>query len=266
MILMTKIYDVKSFEVHLASRGFADNSIKSFASDIRQFIDSELDPEGYLEDLKRKGYKNSTLMRKRASLINYYKFKGEPIELFPIKVEQQLPFVLTQQEVKALLKEALKTRNPKRDRLLIELMLRAGLKLAEVLNLTPSDLQEDKGITYLLIRHPNSKRNRKIPIVDKGLVKSLRGYIHGIPLDAPVFDISRSSVEQIVKSIAIKVGIKKKIHPQTLRHTAVTLYLKNGMNIESIRRMLGHTNLSTTQKYLQLTDKDIAKDLEKANW
>jgi len=76
MILMTKIYDVKSFEVHLASRGFADNSIKSFASDIRQFIDSELDPEGYLEDLKRKGYKNSTLMRKRASLINYYKFNG----------------------------------------------------------------------------------------------------------------------------------------------------------------------------------------------
>jgi integrase/recombinase XerD len=78
--------------------------------------------------------------------------------------------------------------------------------------------------------------------------------------------MSRRRVEQVVEDIARKARIKKPIHPHTLRHTAATLYLKNGTNIESIRRMLGHASLSTTQKYLQLTDEEVAKDLSKANW
>ncbi|MGC9219292.1 MAG: hypothetical protein ACP5G8_07845, partial [Athalassotoga sp.] len=45
---MAKVYDIKSFESHLVSRGLADNSVKAFVSDIRQFLDSELDPESYL--------------------------------------------------------------------------------------------------------------------------------------------------------------------------------------------------------------------------
>ncbi|MGC9213367.1 MAG: tyrosine-type recombinase/integrase, partial [Athalassotoga sp.] len=266
MMFMPKIYDIKSFETHLVSRGLADNSVKSFVSDIRQFINSELDPEGYLEDLKRKGCTNSTLMRKRASLMNYCKFKGESIELPSIRVDQILPSVLNQTEAKALLEEASRTRNPKRDRLLVELMLRAGLRLAEVLGLTAGDVLEDNGITFILIRHTKGKKDRRIPIVDKGLVKLLKGYVRGIPLEDPLFEISRRRVELLVKYLANKAGITKRIHPYTLRHTAATLYLKNGTNIESIRRMLGHASLSTTQKYLQLTDEEVAKDLSKANW
>ncbi|MGC8544895.1 MAG: tyrosine-type recombinase/integrase [Athalassotoga sp.] len=59
---------------------------------------------------------------------------------------------------------------------------------------------------------------------------------------------------------------KKPIYTHTLMHTAATLFFKNGTNIESIRRMLGHASLSTTHKYLQLTDEEVAKDLSKANW
>ncbi|MCL4407766.1 MAG: tyrosine-type recombinase/integrase [Thermotogae bacterium] len=50
------------------------------------------------------------------------------------------------------------------------------------------------------------------------------------------------------------------------RHTTATLYLKNRTNIENIQLMLEHTSLSTTQKYLQLTDEEVAKDLLRANW
>jgi len=263
---MAKVYDINSFESHLISRGLAKNSIIAFVSDVKQFLDSNIDPESFLEDLKRKGCTNSTLMRKRASLINYYKFKEEPLDLPPIRVDQPLPSVLNQTEAKALLEEASRTRNPKRDRLLVELMLRAGLRLAEVLGLTAGDVIEDNGITFILVRHTKGKKDRRIPIVDKSLVKLLKGYIRGIPLESPLFEMSRRRVEMLVKDIARKAGIKKPIHPHTLRHTAATLYLKNGTNIESIRRMLGHASLSTTQKYLQLTDEEVAKDLSKANW
>ncbi|MGC8683966.1 MAG: tyrosine-type recombinase/integrase [Athalassotoga sp.] len=52
----------------------------------------------------------------------------------------------------------------------------------------------------------------------------------------------------------------------TLRHTAAISYLKSRINIGNILRMLGHTSLSTTQKYLQLTDEEVARDLSRANW
>jgi len=264
---MPKIYDIKSFEAHLVSRGLAHNSVLSFVSDIRQFLDSNLDPEGFLESMKRKGCTNSTLARKRASLINFYKFKGEPIVLPSIREEHPLPSVLTQTEAKALLEEASRTRNPRRDRwLIIEFMLRSGLRLAEVMALRHANIQEDNGITFITVRHSKSKRDRRIPIVDKNLVRMLKGYIRGIPQEDPLFDISRRRIQLLVKYLAMKAGINKNIHPHTLRHTAATLYLKNGTNIESIRRMLGHASLSTTQKYLQLTDEDVAKDLSKANW
>jgi len=89
---MAKVYDINSFESHLVSRGLAKNSIIAFVSDVKQFLDSNLDPESFLEDLKRKGCTNSTLMRKRASLINYYKFKEEPLDLPPIRVDQRNQF------------------------------------------------------------------------------------------------------------------------------------------------------------------------------
>ena len=129
-------------------------------------------------------------------------------------------------------------------------------------------LQHFEGRICLTIfqRHTKGKRDRRIPIVDKSLVKLLRGYIRGIPPEDPLFEISRRRVELLVRDLAHKAGIKKPIHPHTLRHTAATLYLKNGTNIESIRRMLGHASLSTTQKYLQLTDEEVAKDLSSANW
>jgi len=85
---MAKIYNIHVFEFHLISRRLADNSFKAFVSDIQQFLDSNLDPESYLEDLKLKGCTNSTLMRKRDPLINYHKFKEEQLDLAPVRVEQ----------------------------------------------------------------------------------------------------------------------------------------------------------------------------------
>jgi site-specific recombinase XerD len=84
--------------------------------------------------------------------------------------------------------------------------------------------------------------------------------------DAFLFDISDRRVQYLVKDIAKKAGITKDVHPHTLRHTAATLYLKKRVNIESVRKTLGHSNLSTTQRYLQLTDFDVAEDLGKVKW
>jgi site-specific recombinase XerD len=97
-------------------------------------------------------------------------------------------------------------------------------------------------------------------------VKKLKSYIKRLDEDERLFNISPRRVQYIIKEIAKKAGITKNIHPHTLRHTSATLYLKKGVNIESVRKTLGHKSLSTTQRYLQLTEFDVAEDLAKARW
>jgi integrase/recombinase XerD len=178
----------------------------------------------------------------------------------------KLPTVLLEVEAKALLEASTKTRNPQRDRLIIELLLKTGLRLGELLNLKISDIEEDHDVTFLKVNQGKGAKDRRIPIVDRHLVKELNAYTKKMSQDTFLFDISARRVQYIVKDIAKKAGITKNIHPHTLRHTAATLYLKKGVNIESVRKTLGHSNFSTTQRYLQLTDFDVAEDLGKVKW
>ena len=257
---------LSSFISYLSSRGLSENSIKAFSSDVEEYLAFNGQPTEWLEALKKKGLTNKTLARKRSSLSIYFKFLGLDIKLPRIKPEMKLPTVLTEVEAKALLEASTKTRNPQRDKLIIELLLKTGLRLSELLNLKVSDIEEDHNITFLKVNQGKGAKDRRIPIVDRHLVKELNTYTKRMSQDAFLFDISDRRVQYLVKDIAKKAGITKNIHPHTLRHTAATLYLKKGVNIESVRKTLGHSNLSTTQRYLQLTDFDVAEDLGKVKW
>jgi Site-specific recombinase XerD len=255
-----------TFISYLSGRGLSENTIKAFSSDIKEYLEFNGSPVEWLESLKKKGLTNKTLARKRSSLSVYFKFLGIDTELPRIKSEEKLPVVLTEVEAKALLESSTRTRNPNRDRLIVELLLKAGLRLSELLNINASDIEEEQGITFLKVSQGKGAKDRRIPIVDKHLIKSLRSYIKKLDEDERLFNISPRRVQYLIKEIARKAGITKNIHPHTLRHTSATLYLKKGVNIESVRKTLGHSNLSTTQRYLQLTDFDVAEDLERARW
>ena len=256
--------DLENFVSYLIGRGLSRNSI--VASDVKSFLESGKTLKEWFTLLKDKGLKNKTLARKRSSLSLYFKWLGESVELPKIKPEKTLPIVLNEIESRALLEASTKTRNPKRDRLIIELFLKAGLRVGELLSLRPRDIEEDQDIHFIRIIQGKGSKDRRIPLVDKRLIRELKSYIKEIPDDERIFPLTARRIEYLVKYIAKKAGITKEVHPHTLRHTAATLYLKRGVNIESVRKTLGHTNLSTTQIYLQLTDFDVAKDLARAQW
>ena len=237
---------LSSFISYLSSRGLSENSIKAFSSDVKEYLAFNGQPTEWFDALKKKGLTNKTLARKRSSLSIYFKYLGVDVEFPRIKPEMKLPTVLLEVEAKALLEASTKTRNPQRDRLMVELLLKTGLRLSELLNLKISDIEEDHEVIFLKVSQGKGAKDRRIPIVDKHLVKELRSYTKKMSQDAFLFSLSARRVQYLIKDIAKKAGITKNVHPHTLRHTAATLYLKKEVNIESVRKTLGHSNLSTS--------------------
>ncbi|MEW6455599.1 MAG: tyrosine-type recombinase/integrase [Acidobacteriota bacterium] len=261
--------EIEEFRQFLEGRGLSEHTIRAFTNDLKQFfsftkrIERE-SIERWLSSMNGKGWTNRTKQRKLTSFSVYLKWKGIHIELPKVKAELKLPQVLSESEASALLSASLKTRNPERDRLFIKLLLTAGLRISEALNLKVKDIEEEGSEFYLRINQGKGKKDRRVPIVSDELLERLADYIKDKSPEDNLFPLSSREAGYIISRIAKKAKINKNVSPHTLRHTSATLYLKKGVNLEAVRKILGHVSLSTTQRYLQLTDEDVARELKKA--
>lgn len=263
---------LKDFANYLQGRGLSRHSITAFTTDLRQFLEfingrnitDKLISE-WFGSLKERGLTNKTLARKGTSLSIYAKWRGEKWSIPKVRPEKKLPEALSEIEARAVLQAATNTRNGQRDRLMVELMLRCGLRSSELLSLREGDLAEEDRILYLRVTGKGDKE-RRIPIIHKQLIQAVKKYTRGMLPKDLLFPMSARNLRKLVAGIGKKAGLERRLHPHLLRHTAATLYLRKGANIESVRRTLGHESLATTQKYLALTDEDVARDLSKASW
>ena len=134
----------------------------------------------------------------------------------------------------------------------------SGLRVSECVSIRIQDLnlQEKMG----LIKSGKGKKDRAIPI-PLSLTKRLEYYILARNDSNPyVFDSSRGghlttmSVQKIVEKAVEKSGLKKRIHPHTLRHSYATHLLENGTDIRIIQRLLGHNDMRTTEIYTHISN------------
>jgi integrase/recombinase XerD len=147
-----------------------------------------------------------------------------------------------------------------RDYLLLRFMWRTGVRVSEVLNVTPKDVEFKNRVVN--IRKAKGGRQRRVPL-DQDSLEMLSEYISAlnIPEDRPVFPIKRDRVFKIVKKYGNIAGVK--IHPHTLRHSFAVHMVRSGTDLRRLQLMLGHTSLSTTQVYLQFNDDDLREAYEK---
>jgi len=139
-----------------------------------------------------------------------------------------------------------RTRNP-RNRLMLELMARSGMRIGEVLKLTPTDIQDRKAI----IREPKSGREAETAFLPQKIADRLKKYIreNGIKPDARIFPITYAAARLIVKKTGEIVGVH--VRPHDLRRHAATYASRSGTPLEIVSKvLLRHSNLSTTQRYL----------------
>ena len=144
-----------------------------------------------------------------------------------------------------------------RNRLILELMARGGMRISEVLKLTPSDINGRR----LTLKDPKSGREQEFVFIPQKLADRLKDYIRqkGIQPHQRIFPICYEASREMVAKAGSVVGIH--LRPHDLRRHAATYASRSGVPIEIISKIiLRHSNLSTTERYLgKISDVEAMK-------
>jgi len=202
---------------------------------------------------------NSTRLEYAALRFLFREILKKPFntEDIPIKKKNKsLPIVLSKNQIKEIID---KTKNIKH-RLLIKVLYSTGIRLQELINLKRENIDFDRNI--LTIRNGKGCKDR-ITIISESIKLDLLKYYSKTIFKTPyIFEgrkgkYSQKSVQAVLKTIGDKIGIN--LHPHMLRHSFATHLLEQGIDIRYIQKLLGHTNLRTTEVYTQVSNKNLSK-------
>lgn len=182
------------------------------------------------------------------------------------KRQQKLPKYLTESQVHNIF-DAIPYYEL-RDSALIALMVGAGLRVAEAVNLEACDINFVDRLIY--VRDGKGGRDRTIPFKGKTfdrLNTYLRGRSEGKAILSKVgrHPITPRQVRRIVREHAMTADpLLEWVHPHTFRHSYAVMLLQRGITLRTIQRLLGHSSLDHTMIYLDLTGQDIQDEIESA--
>ena len=236
----------------------------------------------YIKYMQQIGKKASTISRGLASIRSFYQYetKNKNVEKDPTegiqspKIEKRVPSVLTSNEVELLLEQP-KNVDLKgtRDKAMLEFAYATGMRVTEIISLNLEDVNTETG--YVTCR--NNKKERTIPIGNMSL-KALKEYISNarptmikdenekaLFVNVNVQRLTRQGFWKIIKYYKEQAHIEKDITPHVLRHSFATHLLQNGADLKSIQTMLGHSDILSTQIYMQFQDESLKNIYKKAH-
>ena len=234
-------------------------------TDVREITATNI--RSYLLYLEKKNFSSATVSRNVASLHAFFhylfrlrKIEEDPSEkLRPPKVEKKMPVVLSVEQIEKLMQQPnQETVKGIRDKAMLEMLYATGIRVSELINLKLSDINLQ--LSYIICRD----RERMIPFSDAAR-KSLQVYL-GIARPKLVEgcdcqylfpncsgkQMSRQGFWKLLKGYATEAGIRDDITPHTLRHSFAAHLLQNGANVRDVQQMMGHSDVSTTQMYVQM--------------
>jgi integrase/recombinase XerC len=274
--------DLEGFEDFLKSSGM----VLSPAGKVEIEKVDRIDIRKYLSFLHRKNRKSS-IARKISTLRSFYKYlvREQVIPFNPAKgvstpkVEKTLPSTLTVDEAFRLV-ESPRTISKKssegskekglRDRAILELLYSSGLRVSELVGLNSNQLDLDLGIVKVMGK---GRKERIVPVGAKA-IEALVAYLKERGIlgeDEPIFinslggRLTARSVGRLMKRYSRHSGIFRKVSPHSLRHTFATHLLDAGADIREIQEMLGHSSLSTTQRYTHVSMGKLMEVYDKAH-
>ncbi|MCK5782695.1 MAG: tyrosine recombinase [Flavobacteriales bacterium] len=286
---------IKEFLMFLKlEKGLANNTIISYEQDIIKLkkycisinqnsplnIEKSVISE-FVYQIAKLGYNAKSQARLLSGIRSFYNYflledyiKSNPADLVESpKIQRNLPEILALEEIDSMISEIDRsTIEGERNRVIIETLYGCGLRVSELVSLQISDLFIDESIIRVVGK---GNKQRYIPVANETLriliyymehIRSSFPYIKG---EEDTFFVNRRGrrltrvmIFTIVKNLAEKASIKKKISPHTFRHSYATHLLEGGADLLDIQQLLGHASIGTTEIYLHVDQNALRKILE----
>ena len=278
-------------------RGLSNNTITAYRQDLTSFVcflqkenltswpTQAVDIDAFLAEQRDQKKATSSISRLITSLRKFYQWlvrqniqKLNPmLEIDSPKKRRTLPVALTVNEVNNLLEQPdTKKKLGLRDRALLETLYATGIRVSELINLKFTDLHEELKLVKVFGK---GSKERLIPISEVALswIDSYKEKVRDplilkigkntdfVFLNSRGSSLTRQAVWQIIKHYCKMAGIQKNVTPHTLRHTFATHLLENGADLRVVQEILGHSDISTTQIYTNLSQKHILQVYEKTH-
>lgn len=278
---------IKAFASYLSvERGLSTNTVQSYGLDIKGFSEflsscggdltsfSKDDIINYIAALKDGGYSAASSARLLSSIKGLSRFliierirSEDPTEALKTpKQWERLPKALDAADIRKLLETELKNRNFLRDSAMLELLYSSGLRVSEIVSLRINDLHFDVG--FLRVMGKGSKE-RVIPMNRRAMdkIKTYMTELRPAQLKGKASPclfltnrgsgMTRQRFWQALKVFGRSSGLK--LTPHTLRHSFATHLLEGGADLRSVQKMLGHSDIATTQIYTKVSRDRIKK-------
>lgn len=283
---------IAKYLAELERRGASKHTVRNYASDLEQFA-TYFEPPGetapkieeldlpllreWLAWLYDEGLTVVSVRRKIAAVRAMFKFllregvvlKNPASRLRTPKTRQRLPEVMSAEKTNNLLDGA-EEFSKERDMAFLELLYGCGIRVSELVGIDLEDIDLREG--WLRVRGKGNKE-REVPVPERA-VAAVERYLETRSAQASeraLFVNSRGGrlgdrqVRRLVKQYALLVTGDSTVHPHSFRHAYATHLLSDGADLRAIQELLGHARLSTTQKYTQVSLKDLQAVYDRAH-
>ncbi len=289
---------VSKYLGELERRGASKHTVRNYASDLEQFATyfeppGETAPEAeqidlallreWLASLYDQGLETVSVRRKLAAVRAMFKFllqegvvsRNIATRLRTPKVKQRLPDVMSAEKTNNLLDaveagQVIEKPSKERDIAFLELLYGCGIRVSELVGINLEDIDLKGG--WLRVRGKGNKE-RQVPIAGRAVVaverhleiRSAAPDERALFLNSRGMRLSDRQVRRLVKLYALMVTGDSTVHPHSFRHAYATHLLIDGADLRAIQELLGHARLSTTQKYTQVSLKDLQAVYDRAH-
>lgn len=287
---------IKDFKNFLKfEKNLTENTIKSYVLDVKKLIDFIEDnyknkkaDDITNNDIKQFIYTQSKIIGTRSqsrlisSIKKFFHFleiektieENPTDELEYPKIGLKIPETLSTIEIDSLINYFKNSKNNSlRNSTITEVLYSCGVRVSELINIKISDIFFED---FLIKVNGKGNKERFVPMskLSKNMIKDYisserfniipkKGYQDFLFLNNRGQNLTRVMIYTILNVAKKGLGFKKKISPHLLRHSFATHLIENGADISSIQKMLGHTNITTTERYLHVSKKHLIETIKK---